>query len=75
MVVGGADDKWKCLFARSRARRRREYWPPRPNGALMDLIVALYRVGDYVGFNTGNGEKLSFSQAEPGLATSCFAVA
>ena len=30
--------------------------------------------GDYVGFNTGNGEKLSYSQAEPGQA-SCLPVA
>lgn len=29
--------------------------------------------GDYVGFYTGNGEKLSCSQAEPGQA-SCLAV-
>ena len=26
-------------------------------------------LGDYVGFNTGNGEKLSGSQAEPGQAS------
>ena len=30
--------------------------------------------GDYVEFNTGNGENLSYSQAEPGQA-SCFPVA
>ena len=34
-----------------------------------------YRVqGDYIGFNAGNGEKLSYMQAEPGQA-SCLAVA
>ena len=30
--------------------------------------------GDYVGFNSGNGENLSHSQAEPGQAN-CLAVA
>ena len=29
--------------------------------------------GDYVGCNTGNGEKLSYSQAEPGQG-GCFAL-
>ena len=27
--------------------------------------------GDYIGFNTGNGEKLSNSQAEPGQLLGC----
>ena len=33
-----------------------------------------YVRGDYVGFNTGNGEKLSYIQAEPGQAW-CLTVA
>ena len=36
----------------------------------------MHVLGDYVGFNTVNGEKLSYNQAEPGQAmASCLAVA
>ena len=45
-----------------------EYLPFRLN---MLLVVLALIQGDYVGFNTGNGEKLSYSQAA-GLACSAW---
>ena len=48
-----------------RNRGRRDWTPP---------LVSFYVQGDYIGFNTRNGEKLSYSQAD-GLAWLCLAVA
>ena len=37
-----------------------------PKEFLLLLAAAACLQGDYVGFNNGNGEKLSHSQVEPG---------
>ena len=45
------------------------------NSNLLLFRVGISKVqGNYVGFNTGNGKKLSYSQAEPGRAR-CLAAA
>ena len=44
------------------------------NGSKARAVNSMYLQGDYVGFNIGNGEKLSYNEATD-LAWLCLAVA
>ena len=58
----------RCLLSRSTAGNVSLLW------SNQELAKTVTVQGDYIGFNTGNGEKLIYSQAEADRG-SCLAVA